>query len=142
MSEWDRALSDFKSGRLITGSSVAKISIDKLLARTDLMINDFSTVAITASVLRIPNISYFDSDIEAYFKNSTGGLMEVPPVVSLGCSAKATNVYDLEVLIYRNFTCGLGLETAQRNTFKVDGKNAERVARFVMGCIRKSEVPV
>ncbi len=136
--EWDVALNCYKGGRLIVGSSVAKIKIEKLLARADLMINDFSTVAIAASVLRIPNISYFDKDLEACFKESTVGLMEVPPVVSLGCSAMATSCFELLQLIKKNFTVGLGLEEAQRNTFKVDGKNAERVAEFVAGLIRRS----
>ncbi len=128
---WDEALKDYCGGRIINGDGVAKISINKLLARADLVISDFSTVLITASVLGVPNITYFDKDIEAYFKKSTSGAMEVPPVVSLGCSVMAINYEELWRLVVANFQVGLKLEEHQRRAFVVDGKNAERVAGFV-----------
>jgi hypothetical protein len=53
------------------------------------------------------------------------------PLVELGCSAKATSRGWLRWLLEIAFDGKLGFESAQRKAFRLDGRNAERVADFI-----------
>lgn len=125
----DTAIGLFHNGRIIADSSVC--GIEPLIAASTITITPFSTMLLEASVMRKQNISLFYEPQVDFYINSTGGMIQEFPTVTLGCSAKATNREELEELVRKALGDGLGLEEAQKTNFKIDGGNAGRVADFV-----------
>ena len=131
---WQKALDSFQSGDLITDSSSCDTS--SLVASSAVIVSMFSTVLLEATALRKQNISMLYPEVGmAEFLKVTGGLMEEFPLVELGCSAKAINRATLCNLLEKSLAGKLNLEANQRKHFRLDGKNATRVADFVSDLI-------
>lgn len=129
---WESALNYFNRGIVIADSSPC--DIQELIAVADVIVSAFSTVLVEASVLRKPNISVLYPDAGmAEFVHETGGGMKESPIVSLGCSAKAENKNDLQSLLEASFAGDLRERQirAQERCFRLDGKNAHKVAELV-----------
>lgn len=123
------ALDNF-SGRLIANSSAC--DTQSLIASAQVVISAYSTALVEAAVLGKENISVLYPEVGmAIFQQGTGGIMNEFPLVTLGCSAKATSREELTALLKQSFTSGLGLRPAQERHFRLDGQNASRVAEQI-----------
>jgi len=132
---WDNTISQYrkeKSCRIIDSPG---LNIKELIASATVVLSDYSTVLVEAALLRKPNISilYLDA-ARSEFEREYGELMNEPPFVSLGCSARATSRVSLRKLIMQSITKihdPLGLRVAQEKHLQTDGNNARRVANLV-----------
>ena len=70
------------------------------------------------------------------FLEETGGGMKEFPLVELGCSKKVANRREFTAALASAFEGGLGLEAAQAETFRLDGKNAWRAAEKIAKLVR------
>lgn len=130
MPKWEQALLSFRSGTLIADSSAC--DPQSLIAASDIVVSMYSTMLVEAAVLRKQNISllYPEVGMQDFLKETGGGMKEFP-LIELGCSAKATNRQKLLQYVKQALDSDLGLKPAQEQSFKVDGRNAERVVQFV-----------
>ena len=126
----EEALANFRSGEIVDASGYKDIL--PLLAASDLVVSIFSTVLVDAAAIGRQNISvlYPETGMKRFLEETGGGMKEFP-LVELACSKKAMNRRELISALASAFEGGLGLEAAQAETFKLDGKNAERVAKRV-----------
>lgn len=127
---WEAALQGFGSATLIRDSSA--FSTLQVTAAATVITSMASSVLDEAGLLRKPNISIFNARIQEAYRGWVNGLTVEPPTVTLGCTAKATTpggLIDLleQVLVEKS----LGLETAQHEYLRADGKNAQRVVGLV-----------
>lgn len=131
--QWQSSLATYTAGRCITDSSA--VETRELLARADLVIADRSTTLMEASVLRRPNILIMDAaDAEKY--EASTGLPEFP-LVALKATVRAATSPELVDVLHRACTGGLGLSAAQESAFRIDGRNAERIATYLGERIRE-----
>jgi len=130
MTLWQKALAELKAGTAIF-DFFGQTDMPSLLAASDLVISTYSTILVESAMLRKPNISIlYESVMQDLRRNS--GLKEFP-LVQLGCSAMAETFESLQELLKKGLSGNLELEAAQKQNFRLDGKNAERVARFIVG---------
>jgi hypothetical protein len=138
---WNEQLSEFGNnfpGTLVTDQEIIRGDMKTLLLASNVVISDFSTVLLEAGLIGAQldgsnNISacYTPTVIEE-FKGVYGKLSVNEPVfVTLGCTAKATSRDEMEKLIDLSLTKGLSLLEAQKSNYRMDGKNAYRVAEFI-----------
>lgn len=130
--QWQSSLATYTAGRCITDSSA--VETRDLLARADLVIADRSTTLMEAVVLRRSNVLIMDAADAEKYEQSTG-LSEFP-LVALGATVRAATPAALVDLLVRAQMHGLGLAAAQEAAFRIDGRNAERVAAYLGECIR------
>lgn len=129
MQPWQEALARLRVGNLVF-DFFSQTDTPSLLAASDLVISMSSTILVEAATLNKQNISVLYEDTGmAEFRSSTG--LNEFPLVDLGCSAKAVDRKSLRKLLEKSFDNALGLEDAQRKSFRLDGKNAKRVAIFI-----------
>ena len=126
---WENAMREFNSGTLLADTSVC--DTPSLIACSSFVISMFSTIQIEAAVLRKPNISVWYPEIERIWYQSTNEKMGDFPLVRLGCAAKAENREVLCELLRQALNGDLDLRVKQEQNFRLDGKNAERVAQFI-----------
>lgn len=130
---WDAALAQFTCDR--GALEAGAMSSEDALAAADLVVGMYSTVLVEAAVLRIPSISVLSPDVgAAELRRASGGLMDEAPLVVLGASAKAATHDELVALLRAACDGSLAarLRPAQERAFTVDGRNASRVADFVI----------
>lgn len=135
--KWEQAIQHFSKGTMIDCSKIPQaISI---IIISSVVISFFSTVLAEAAVLRKPNISIWYPVLAKYYQDEIiSGYEDEFPAITLGCSAKATNREELVELIKKAILAGedpLGLKQAQEKHFRLDGKNAKRVADLVMSIV-------
>lgn len=140
VAKWERALTQFRSGTIESASGFSDIR--PLLATATVVVSAFSSILVEAATIGKPVISmlYPEVGMKRFYEETGGGVKEFP-LVELGCAAKATNRKELIGLLNMAFRGGLGLEVNQRRTFRLDGKNTQRVAEVVTKLVR-GEVPV
>jgi hypothetical protein len=128
---WDKAISIFQSGEIVDSSGFKEI--DSLVVVSTVTISMFSTVLVNASVLRKQNISllYPDSGMKKFLAGRSECMNEFP-LVDLGCTKKATSREELIRCLLLSFDGKLGLEENQEKTFKIDGKNTERLSNWLL----------
>lgn len=116
----------------IIADSRTIVDTTTLVARASVVISTHSTVLMSAAALRRPTISFLDTEERKIYRHATSGVFDRLPLVTLGCAAEASTVDELTALIKR-CVCGTGLELEERQgaTFRLDGKNAARIAQFV-----------
>lgn len=130
---WRKAISDFKSGRVIDTSSHQ--DIQPFIALADIVVGRGSTVMMEAAYLRRQVISTFYPEVGAaeYFKDT--GRKDFL-WVQKGCVAKATNREELLDLLRRAFNGSLGLQGAQEKHLPHNGKTAgKRIAERIVNLI-------
>ncbi len=131
---WAEALKTYGKEGLVADSSSCKTP--EILEAADLIISEFSTSLLEAAVLGKPGISVFYlSSARKLFHKEFGDLMAQPPFVTLGLTYSAKDTEDLTKLIAEilsrldeNLLNPAQLDFVQKH---VDGKNAQRVAKFV-----------
>lgn len=125
---WEQALAEFHSGTLISDSSPC--TMPDVIAASDLVLSMYSTSLCEAAIMRIPNIAilYPDHGMKEYVEVAK---TDNYPMVSLGCTAKASNYEELVQLVRTSLSSDLGLRSAQEKTFNLDGNNAFRAANFI-----------
>jgi len=126
---WQKALESFKAGTIIDSSTCDTSS---LIAASTVTVSMYSTMLVEAAVLRKQNISilYKDFGMKELRKGTT--LIDEFPLASLKCTAKATDRNQLRKFLEQSFQNNLGLRENQENNFKLDGKNAQRAAEFIV----------
>ncbi len=133
---WNETLKSFRNGQLIDNSYF--FSISAIIAASDLVIGLFSTTLGEAAALRKNSIALLYPHVmeksKYYFKQ-----LDMPPVVTLGCSIPVKNQSELEAMIRKALTSGLGLRENQERHFRPDGRNAQRVADVVIECLDKNK---
>lgn len=126
----ESALASFNREQIIADTSA--FDTQSLIAASDVIVSGSSTILVEAATIRKQNISVLYPDCGmAEFVRETGGGIAESPIVSLGCSSKATNRNDLKILLQASFENKLDQREAQEKAFQLDGKNAERIANFV-----------
>lgn len=130
--KWNQALANFRGGTLVADSSVC--DTQSLIAASTVVLSVFVTALVEAAVFRKKNISilYPEVGMKRFYEESGGGMKEFP-LVELGCSAKVENREEFKILLYTALHGDLGLQEFQEQHFQVDGRNAERVADFILG---------
>lgn len=132
---WESAKEGFKSGTLIADSSVFK-DVKPLIAAADCVIAMYSTILEEAGVLRKTNISVFYPDkAKVLWDQEMKGKIKRFPFVDLGCTAEATNRTELAAQLSLFFDGRLDLRQAQEENLCADGRNAERVANFIVSLL-------
>ena len=126
--KWEKALAGFRGGVLIDSSACSTSSVT---ASSSLVISAYSTINVEAACLRKDVISVLYPEVGMYWLRLELPDLEDFPLVQLGCSAKAANRAELKRLIERALTSGLDLRETQERVFRLDGKNARRVADLV-----------
>jgi hypothetical protein len=131
--QWEKAIGSLLGGTLLDGSS---FTTQQLLAASDVVLSMFSTILVESATIRKQTISVLYPDVGLFmFRQSTGNSMDVPPVVSLGCSALAGSYEELLSYMRVALTDDLGLSPAQESNFCLDGQNAGRAAQFILSLI-------
>lgn len=138
--KWEYALKRFNAGVLITDTSYKDMTplLALVSANRGVIASVFSTVLVDAAALGCGNnisILYPEAGM-ACFDEEMGGSLKEFPLVDLGCTAKATNRKELIELLRRAFSGGLGFESKQAATFKLDGQNAARAAKEAVTLIK------
>lgn len=134
---WEKALSRFNSGNLVVNSSSCNIS--DLIGVSTIVVSMFSTVLQEAAILRKQNIAVLYPKTGGRVYNTECGIdVSQYPLIALGCTALATNRKELTGHMARALSNQLDLTENQRKTFKLDGKNAQRVADFIKVELGKS----
>lgn len=132
---WQRAANQMRKGQLVFDFFGQFASdIPALVAAADVVVSPYSTTLIEAAVLRKNNISYLPASLWEQFAASAPGIKEFP-LVSMGCSAKATSRLELGTLLADAFAGRMNLREAQEGNFRPDGKSAERVANFALSLL-------
>lgn len=130
LSYWQAALNDFKGGILVEGTSAVEIA--SLLASADVVLSMYSMALTEAAVLRKQSIAVLYPDVGMrQLLAETGGMSEFP-LVSLGCTVKASSRQELTNALTSALGRGLGLETNQSRYFSIDGKNTQRVVEIII----------
>lgn len=124
----ERALAQFESGVLVDRGTV---ETTRLVAMADIVVAMFSTILAEAACLRKQAIAVLYPDTGQRYMQAEMGIEEFP-LVSLGCAVKASNDLELAILLDQALGGGLGFEEAQRQTFRLDGQNARRVAELII----------
>lgn len=105
------------------------------IAAADVVIGKYPTAFNVASALRIPAISILfpGSEMERSYIEETGGLMQIHPLVELGCVAGPRSVSEFASVLDQTLRGELEskLRSHQEKHVVVDGKNAERIAQFI-----------
>lgn len=106
----------------------------ELVQAADIVVSEWSTVLVDAAAARrVPIAVLYPGEGQARFERALGGDVKEFPLVSLGCAAKATSRRELTQVLSEAVAGKLHeqLRPAQEQHFKVDGKNAQRVADFI-----------
>ena len=131
VSHWQAALADFKGGILIKDTSAVETA--SLLASSDVVLAMYSTVLAEAAVLRKQNIAVLYPDVGMHqFLTETGNVMPEFPLVTLGCTVKASSRQELTDTLITALGRGLELEANQSRYFLTDGKNSQRVVELLI----------
>lgn len=134
---WQKTLSRF-SGKVVV-DWFCQCRPDQLVAACSahqgVVVSMFSTTLVEAAAVRAPAISilYPKVGMRAMHEEVPG--LTQNPVVAGGSAACATNRDQLKELIRKALCKKLNLGKAQKRQFPLDGRNAERVARFVMSLL-------
>lgn len=122
-------LTSFTGGVLIRDTS--EFDSPTILGAADVATGMFTTMLIEAAILRKPNISilYPDAGMKQFLQECPG--LDEFPLVSMGCSYKATMRDEMEWSIKRALAMPDDLRERQEGNFKLDGQNTKRVADFV-----------
>lgn len=145
MEIWNRAISSFETKHqdiLVTDETIIRSDMQKLLLAADLVISDYSTSLLEAGLVGgklngKPNISAcYVPAIARDMKRDLGPLLDEPPFVTLGCSAKTKNRTELQHLL-STFIGDDGsdieqhLKNNQKKYLKTDGQNSKRVVDLI-----------
>jgi len=132
--KWEKAMTKFSGGTLIKESQ--EYSTSDIVAASDVVLSMFSTVNIEAATLRKPNICIMYPDMGmALYTKACGKVTDDFPLISLGCSKKVTTRRGLTEALDQSIFGDLGLRHNQEKTFRLDGKNASRVADLVASLV-------
>lgn len=112
------------------------VDTQTLIAAADVVIAESSTVLVTAAALQRTPIAFLDQLGAKRYQQTYPGVAEFP-LVSLGCCTKAATVFELtgQIAAGLDGTLGRQLRENQAEHFRLDGKNAERVATFVVSLL-------
>ncbi len=121
------ALERFEAGRIV---AQGKIPTAKIVVAADVFVATFSSLLTVKAALRGSAVAFLDPYTGQQQMEAEMGTKEFPPV-ALGCVAKAATPQELFELLRRALGPGLGLEKAQERHFRLDGRNARRVAESV-----------
>lgn len=114
------------------------LSRKELIGAADIVISEYSTTLVEAAAIRSTPISVlYPNEGMRRFRRSMGNALDEFPLVSLGCAAKAEDRTQLCCLIDTALhkPQKLNLQASQRKHIHVDGKNAQRVADFVLSLV-------
>ncbi len=140
---WNKTLKSFGNSfpeviaRAEDASALASMNIKELLLSSDVVISDFSTVTLEASLvgakLKGKDIisAYYTKKAIKEFQTAFRGLVREPILVTRKCSSKAKDRDSLINLINKSLSSGLNLGKAQKSNFYPDGKNSKRAADFI-----------
>ena len=136
LKDWKKALKKFKNGKLILTPQF--IDSGLLIAVADVAVSMFSAVLVEAAALQkaCVAISYKNYGLKRLKEITKGALLNFPLVAFKAC-AQASNRKQLESLVKEALSGRLEkkLKTGQKRHLKSDGKNAQRVADFVLSLI-------
>lgn len=103
--------------------------VREVVLSSKVVVGMYSSLQIEAAALGIPVVSVLYPEYGAYqFRKETGGVMYEFPLVTLGCSTIARTPRLLAYNLDKALTSDLGLRANQERVFRLDGRNAERVA--------------
>lgn len=129
---WSKALERYSRNGLVANSSAC--NTPEILEAADVVISEFSTVLLEASVLRKATIAAFYLPVaRKTFHDEFGGLMKEPPFMTLGLTYNPKDTGELKNAIESALSKGPANMQIQGKFIRdhVDGKNAQRVAEFV-----------
>ena len=132
MIPWQEALAKFKKGTLVVDFFDQTDGVS-MLAASDVVVSDFSTMLIEAAMLRVPAISLWYPESENLWNFEMKGRVPVFPLISMGCAFKATSPKELASFL-RSALSGCekdDLLRAQAFHFPNTEKSAVRAARFI-----------
>ncbi len=124
----EAALAKLKVGRIVDRREVLT---SELVTAADVVVATYSSLLAVAAALRKQVIAVLYSETGLAQMQIEMGVLEFP-LVTLGCAAKAGNRDELREILERALAGGLSLEEAQRQTFRLDGLNARRVAELIV----------
>lgn len=111
-----------------------------LIAAANVTVSMFSTALLHAADLRKPAISVLfpGSRMQTQYLKESGGLLDEHPLVALGAAIGPKNQTELKWALGGGLNGSLSelLRPAQEKHVIVDGKNADRIARFVISLKR------
>lgn len=140
---WRDLLDDFNEffpGIVVFDESIMRADISILLLASDVVISDYSTILLQAGLIgaRVggkANISIMYPEVaQTQFKREYGGVLDEPPFVTMGCTAKAENRQHLEQLLVSSLASEdlkLKLGENQRKYLLADGRNTQRTVDFL-----------
>lgn len=125
------AIGQFKAGRIVRNTR--KLDLMSLLSAATVVVGAWTTVLVSAAHLRRQVISLMFPELgQASFREYVSGSLDFPyPLVELGAAACARNYEELVVTLRKSFENKLGLERAQVRALRLDGRSADRIARFI-----------
>ncbi|KKS24740.1 CDP-glycerol glycerophosphotransferase family protein [Candidatus Woesearchaeota archaeon] len=133
----NQVLKRFNGGTLVESSSAC--TTQELLRASTVVLSDYSTTLLEATLLRKPNISAcYLEEIKVNYQVEFGTVqkwMPDPPFVMLGCSAKAVDKISLGQHLSDAIHGKLNLKSAQEKYFALDGQNAKRAAEKIASLI-------
>ena len=125
----EEVLADFNGGILMRDLSACTTT--ELIASASWVISMCSTTLAEASALRKPNISIlYPEHGQKVFLEYTNGVMDESPFIATGCSEKAENREQLRRLL-KDVSWVKNQALSQEKTFRLDGKNTQRVVEFI-----------
>ncbi|MES2471087.1 MAG: hypothetical protein V4526_02555 [Patescibacteria group bacterium] len=129
---WDEALASITNQRCVTNFPTSgDLTMDLLNQAAGIMMSVYSTALVERAALRGPAIAFIDDESQQKIEADTG--LEEFPLVTLGCAAKATDADSLAMHMRQIFTGAItnAMTAAQEKHFRVDGGNANRVAKII-----------
>ena len=107
------------------------------IVASDLVTGMFSTMLMEAACLQKPVVSIMYPELgQSWFETISSGRETKYPLESLGACSTTRNPKQLRKVLEVFFRDGtLHQELAQKNAFRLDGKNAERIAEFVYSLV-------
>ena len=148
---WNNLLIEFDKtlpGIMVFDESVTRADINTLLVASDVVVSDYSTSLFQAGLIgsRVGgkvNISVMYPEVASKeFKSEFGGILDEPPFVTMGCTAKAENRKHLTELLVRSLfydELRLILGKNQSRYLLTDGKNTQKVVDFLDNLLNQNK---
>ncbi len=110
--------------------------VNEVISASAVVVGQYSTIQIDAAAMGKQVISVLYPEYGgAEFVREIGGIVDEFPLVSLGCTAVATNQRELVGHLNQALSDRLNLRSAQEEAFKLDGLNAQRTAEAILSLV-------
>ena len=128
MAPWQTALAKLKRGTLVV-DFFDQTDGSSLIAASDIVVADYSTMLCEAAMLRKPAISLWYPEVRKSWDSTMKGCVPIFPLISMGCVLKAESREDLAQ--ESDARTLADLERAQCEHFPNMEKSAVRAANFI-----------